>query len=681
MPIPVQVPIIEHVPNGVTTVFAYPFAILAEEDLKATLDGADFTAFTVSGVGSRTGGSITCTSAPSGSSLIIYRDVSLGRATDYQELGDLLAETLDDDFDRVWMALQDQSIIVPRTIRAPVGETLDQLPDASSRSLRVLGFDGLGRIALLSRTDDGGSALALDLLDDTDDTKGAAMVEFTPTKNYAVATLGYAMQSRGLTVRDFWESGDADWAPASRRALDNAASGSASLVGGQVFYPPGQYSIPTTVYIPRSNAPIKIYGHGAVIVGAGAGSGTIFETAQGTTSTGATSSWGTNELYLHYNTQIEGLQFKNCEFALKLNNFLQGCSVKHCGAISGVKTLVYGRRCFYMNVLNNDVLTSYDSTITADTEACFRFEDNNNGMVVQGNSALRSAITKGAGFYFAAGTSGVIFHGNTAERCNKGLVIEGAVYTMSVKGNFFEGNTVDVAIEDSNYKYGLDIDENWFYSATALQAVSWYSGTLGPSNRYEDSGAVTIDNSLGADGSINSLHVWLPRQVLDEATARSTAVVPANWLLNGSIIVHRQSSTYLNATGPSAQRALLTETSLGPTMIAAHNFVGAPGLKRFYASDGGLPYCTVTNNTSPGPGTIVVDTQITWDQYESGADFKFIVVDSIGTFHMQGSVQGLVVHRIDGLVQTCVASINSGKLRLTLGNFTVGDISGGAIIG
>lgn len=174
MPIPVQVPIIEHVPNGVTTVFAYPFAILDAEDLKAQLDGAPFTAFTVSGVGSRTGGSITCTSAPTGSSLILYREISLARATDYQELGDLLAETLDDDFDRVWMAVQDLGAITDRSLRAPVGETLPTLPAASSRAERVLGFDSNGDPIMVTRTEDGGAALGLDLASSA----GASLIGF-----------------------------------------------------------------------------------------------------------------------------------------------------------------------------------------------------------------------------------------------------------------------------------------------------------------------------------------------------------------------------------------------------------------------------------------------------------------------------------------------------------------------
>lgn len=523
------------------------------------------------------------------------------------------------------------------------------------------------------------SSLRDSITNPSDPAKGPGFIPFSPTLNYVVGTLGYAMQSRGLTVRDFFEAGDADWAPASRRALDNAAAGSGVSIGGQVFYPPGLYDIPTTVIIPRSNAPMKIYGHGAVIRGAGAGVGTIFETGQGTVSTGGVSNFGTDEIYLHYNTQIEGLQFENCENALKLNNFLQGCVVRNCGAIVGVQRLVWGRRCFYLNVLNNSVLTSYDPAVTADTDACFRFEDNNNGMVVQGNSALRSVNTKGSGFYFTQGISGVVFSGNTAERCGKGLVIRGQVYSMEVTSNFFEANGKDLCIEDGNYKDGLKVDANWFYSAIAVEAVSWRSGELGKNNHYEGSGSVTIHLDLGSDGGLNSLHVWLPRQVLDEAASRTTAIVPANWKLNGSVVVHRQASTYLGSVGPSAGRALMSEMSLGGTMIAAHNWAGEPGLRRFYSS-GGLPYCTLTNNTNPGPGTLVVDTQIAWTSYDTGARFDFVIVDTSTTYRISGWVSGTTVFRDDALANTCVASINSGKLRLTLGNFTAGDIAGGVRI-
>lgn len=176
MPIPVQETQIEHVGNGVTTVFSYPFTILSSDDLKCKIDGAPVSSgFTVSGVGSRTGGSVTFSSAPASlASVLLYRQVSLDRETDYQENGDLLASVIDDDFDRAWMAIQDIGAFNERSLRVPVGEALDDLPSAESRADRILGFNSLGEPIMVTRTEDGGSALALDLAS----ASGASMVGY-----------------------------------------------------------------------------------------------------------------------------------------------------------------------------------------------------------------------------------------------------------------------------------------------------------------------------------------------------------------------------------------------------------------------------------------------------------------------------------------------------------------------
>ena len=71
MTVSVQTPIVEYAPNGVTTVFAYPFAVLSEDDLAVAMDGAPVTSgFTVSGIGDESGGSITFSSAPVGTSQV-----------------------------------------------------------------------------------------------------------------------------------------------------------------------------------------------------------------------------------------------------------------------------------------------------------------------------------------------------------------------------------------------------------------------------------------------------------------------------------------------------------------------------------------------------------------------------------------------------------------------------------
>ena len=151
MPIGEQVTIASHTGNGVATVFAYSFGVLAADDLKVLVNGVEVTTgFTVSGIGSRTGGTVTFSTAPtSGAAILIVREVVRKRDTDYQYSGDLREEVLDDDFDRIWMTLQEDGELVDRGVRVPVGETLSELPVAASRVDKVLTFGAGGAIALV----------------------------------------------------------------------------------------------------------------------------------------------------------------------------------------------------------------------------------------------------------------------------------------------------------------------------------------------------------------------------------------------------------------------------------------------------------------------------------------------------------------------------------------------------
>lgn len=213
MPISSQVPIIGYVANGVTKSFAFPFAILSADDLKVKV-GADVvtTGFSIAGVGDRDGGSVTFTDAPASlTPIILYREVTLDRTTDYQENGDLLAIVLDDDLDRIWMALQDQLLLSDRALRAPLGETLQELPPASKRALMALAFDKDGQPIVVRDTTDGGAALSLDLLD-TAPGKGAELVGSNDGASGSLWTtvagfIQRILSSAGSSVMGFIQSG------------------------------------------------------------------------------------------------------------------------------------------------------------------------------------------------------------------------------------------------------------------------------------------------------------------------------------------------------------------------------------------------------------------------------------------------------------------------------------------
>lgn len=252
MPISSQTPIVGYVANGASKTFTFPFVILDAEDLKVSVAGSLVTTgFSIAGVGDRSGGSVTFSAAPAASeAIIIYREVSLERTTDYQENGDLLARVLDDDFDRVWMALQDQLLLASRALRAPIGESLQQLPEASVRALKTLAFNAAGQPVAISRTDDGGTALALDLLD-TAPGKGAALVS-QPTEAPGEAGPSVFSILRGrIRLADFIGADPSGTTP-SDTAIANAIAKAAARGGDEIDMGYGDFLITSKVTRPAN---------------------------------------------------------------------------------------------------------------------------------------------------------------------------------------------------------------------------------------------------------------------------------------------------------------------------------------------------------------------------------------------------------------------------------------------
>lgn len=131
MPVSTASPVNTYTGNGSSTVFAYTFRILSSADLLVTIDGAEQTLttdYSVSGVGASGGGNVTFVTAPASSAaVVISRDLAFNRTTDYQDGGDLLAATLDDDLDRIVMMVQQLNDETGRGPVLPVGSSLAPL--------------------------------------------------------------------------------------------------------------------------------------------------------------------------------------------------------------------------------------------------------------------------------------------------------------------------------------------------------------------------------------------------------------------------------------------------------------------------------------------------------------------------------------------------------------------------
>lgn len=147
MSVPNQTPYIIYTANGLTTVFPFEFYIINANDIQVTIDGAVITSgYSVSGVGNVGGGDVIFLTPPaSGSVVMLERVVPTYRLTDYQDNGDLLADTVNKDFDRLWMAIQRSFLFLNRTLRVPEITGVNLLPPASMRANKLLAFNSAGQ--------------------------------------------------------------------------------------------------------------------------------------------------------------------------------------------------------------------------------------------------------------------------------------------------------------------------------------------------------------------------------------------------------------------------------------------------------------------------------------------------------------------------------------------------------
>lgn len=155
------VPRIQYTASAGQTVFVYPFPIFDEGDIVVEQNGTVLTLstdYTVSGVAAEDGGNITLTSgATSGDIMTIYRDMALERLIDYQQNGDFLSDSVNRDFDRLWLAMQQlqggaiNGEGLGRAWRASPDDTLTDsemvIAAPATRAGKFVSFDGSGKFS------------------------------------------------------------------------------------------------------------------------------------------------------------------------------------------------------------------------------------------------------------------------------------------------------------------------------------------------------------------------------------------------------------------------------------------------------------------------------------------------------------------------------------------------------
>lgn len=142
-------PRIQYIADGTSTIYEFPFAIFSASDIDVYFGSTkqNTSTYTVSGARSSDGGAVTFETAPtSGTIITILRNLSIERASDFQEGGALRADTLNDELDYQIACQQQIAENLNRSMVLPpyaVASNIDlTLPTPSAGKAIVWNSDG-----------------------------------------------------------------------------------------------------------------------------------------------------------------------------------------------------------------------------------------------------------------------------------------------------------------------------------------------------------------------------------------------------------------------------------------------------------------------------------------------------------------------------------------------------------
>lgn len=220
--------------------FVYGFRLILATDLQVSVNSTIQPAanYSISGIGSQSGGSILYTGTLNTGDLVeLQRVTVLQRVTDYQDEGDFLAATVNADYDRLWMALQEQQRNQAQSIRVPEATGVPILPAAAARANMLQAYDSSGNPTVFVPVSGSAADVLVQLADTTSASKGAGASGFSYLLNYASRTIGWALKQSAVNIAWFSSSVvGGDWTPAWQAAHNWAE---ALTSGGYVVCPPG----------------------------------------------------------------------------------------------------------------------------------------------------------------------------------------------------------------------------------------------------------------------------------------------------------------------------------------------------------------------------------------------------------------------------------------------------------
>ncbi|HGT0848567.1 TPA: phage tail fiber protein [Enterobacter kobei] len=302
MSVPNQTPYIIYNANGLTTVFPFEFYIINAGDIQISINGTVVTSgYSVTGVGNIKGGDVTFLTPPaSGSVVMLERMVPTYRLTDYQDNGDLLADTVNKDFDRLWMAIQRSFIYLGLALRRPllggpynaegyrIAELADPigqkdavtknyvdnvsmvralrvpesyvpiLPPAVQRANKLLAFDNAGNPILILPASGSASEVMVELAS-TETGKGDSFIGTRQPVTGAKDKTVHDWLAEHISIKDMngvVGDGVNDDAPGINAALTNLASSNKPVV-----FVPGVYVVNSSITF---NVPV-VFSYGAVL--------------------------------------------------------------------------------------------------------------------------------------------------------------------------------------------------------------------------------------------------------------------------------------------------------------------------------------------------------------------------------------------------------------------------------